>query len=71
MLTATGAGSYNPLITGLQFTSFADSNFTISNLWLSTAAVPEPASGLALLAGGGLLLSRRHKRARSARGIDA
>jgi hypothetical protein len=62
MLTANGTAGYNPLITGLQFTSFADSNFTISNLWLSIAAVPEPASGLALLTGVAFLLPRRRTR---------
>jgi hypothetical protein len=62
MLTASGTAGFNPLITGLQFTSFADSNFTISNLYLSTAAVPEPGSGLAILAGGALLLPRRRAR---------
>ncbi|MGB7157658.1 MAG: glycosyl hydrolase family 18 protein [Tepidisphaeraceae bacterium] len=65
MLTATGSLGYNPLITGLQFASFADSNFTISNLWLSTAAVPEPTSGLALLVGGAFLMHRRRTRRQS------
>jgi hypothetical protein len=62
MLTATGTAGFNPLIAGLQFTSFADSNVTISNLYLTTAAVPEPTSSLALLAGGALLLPRRRTR---------
>lgn len=62
MLTAQGTSAYNPLITGIQFTSFADSNFTVSNLWLSTAFVPEPVSGASVLAASMVLLSRKRSR---------
>ena len=34
MLTAHSAASFNPVITGLQFTSLAEGNFTVSNVWI-------------------------------------
>jgi hypothetical protein len=51
MLTANGSAGYNPTITDLQFTSRADGNFTVSNVWIGSAsalslpAVPEPGTG--------------------------
>ncbi len=38
MLTAHSAASFDPVITGLQFTSFAEGNFTVSNVWIGGAA---------------------------------
>ena len=44
MLTAKNSGGFNPLISGLQFSSLADGNFSVSNVWLGTAStIPEPA----------------------------
>lgn len=65
MLTADGSSGYNPLITDLQYTTKAEGNFTINNVWIGTAAalngVPEPASIL-LLGFGGLLALARARR---------
>ncbi len=38
MLTAHSTESFNPIITGLQFTSTSVTNFTVSNLWTGDAA---------------------------------
>ncbi len=38
MLSAHGGAGYNPVLTQLQFRSLYEANFTISNLWLGTAA---------------------------------
>ena len=38
MLTAHSSASFNPVITGLQFTSLAEGNFTVSNVWIGDAA---------------------------------
>jgi hypothetical protein len=52
MLTANGSGGYNPTITDLQFTGRADGNFTVSNVWIGSAAalslpaIPEPGTGI-------------------------
>jgi hypothetical protein len=42
MLTAQSSASYNPLITDLQFTSRAEANFTVSNVWIGSAAAILP-----------------------------
>lgn len=42
MLSAQSSAAYNPVITNLQFTSTADSNFTISNVWVGSAAAILP-----------------------------
>jgi hypothetical protein len=52
MLTALGSGGYNPSITDLQFTSRAEANYTVSNVWIGSGLafslpfVPEPGTGL-------------------------
>jgi hypothetical protein len=52
MLTALGSGGYNPSITDLQFTSRAEANYTVSNVWIgsgsafSLASIPEPGPGV-------------------------
>ena len=42
MLTAQGSAGYNPMITDLQFTSRAEANYTISNVWIGDAAAILP-----------------------------
>jgi len=59
MLTAHGSAGYDPLLTQLQFASLVDGNFTISNIWISTTAVPEPATTALLLLA---LLGLNHRR---------
>jgi hypothetical protein len=55
MLTAFGSGGYNPSITDLQFTSRAEANYTVSNVWIGSGSafslpnIPEP--GLGVLCG--------------------
>lgn len=62
MLTAAGSAGYNPLITDVQFTSLADGNFTVSNLWVGDASsIPEPGA-LSALAAAALVVSRRRTR---------
>src|SRR5262249_47395990 len=66
MLTAQSSAAFNPVITDIQFTSNAGANYTVSNVWIGSAAaltapimdpiweaeVPEPTSfALAILAG--------------------
>jgi hypothetical protein len=69
MLTANGSGGYNPTITDLQFTGRADRNFTVSNVWvgsaaaLSLSAIPEPGTGvLCRMAAAALRLRRWPRR---------
>ena len=63
MLTATGGAGYNPLITQLQFSSLFESSFTVSNVWIGTAAtIPEPAAASLLALAGVALLPRRRAR---------
>jgi hypothetical protein len=38
MLTAQSSAGFNPIITQLQFTSLFEANYTVSNIWLGTAA---------------------------------
>jgi hypothetical protein len=38
MLTAQGSAGFNPLLTQLQFTSQYEANYTVSNVWIGTAA---------------------------------
>jgi hypothetical protein len=38
MLTAHSSESFNPIITGLQFSTTADTNFTVSNVWTGDSA---------------------------------
>jgi hypothetical protein len=45
MLTAQGSASFNPTITGIQFTSNAGANYTVSNVWIGSAATMLPAAG--------------------------
>jgi hypothetical protein len=45
MLTAQSSASFNPLITDIQFTSNAGANYTVSNLWIGSAAVMLPTGG--------------------------
>jgi len=42
MLTANGSANYNPVIADLQFTTKAEGNFTISNVWIGSAATLMP-----------------------------
>lgn len=42
MLTASGSASYNPIISELQFTSRAEANFTVSNVWIGSASAIIP-----------------------------
>lgn len=42
MLTADGSSGYNPLVTDLQFTTKAEGNFTINNVWIGSAATLMP-----------------------------
>ncbi|MCC7475462.1 MAG: hypothetical protein IT425_08710 [Pirellulales bacterium] len=42
MLTATSGVGFNPLITDVQFSSSNQTNFTVSNLWIGTAAAILP-----------------------------
>ena len=42
MLTAHSSDSFNPVITGLQFSTAAESNFTVSNVWIGNAATMIP-----------------------------
>ncbi len=42
MLTAQGSAGYNPVITDLQFTSRAEANYTVSNVWIGNAATILP-----------------------------
>jgi hypothetical protein len=61
-LNANSSAGYNPVITDVQFTSLADTSFTISNLWIgeaSTMAVPEPASASLLALAALIGCSRR------------
>ncbi|HEX3599568.1 MAG TPA: glycosyl hydrolase family 18 protein [Lacipirellulaceae bacterium] len=44
MITAQGSAAYNPLISGIQFTSNQDANFTVSNVWIGNAAAIIPAT---------------------------
>lgn len=48
-LTANGSNGFNPTITQLQFTSLFEASYTISNLWVGTAAdffaAPSAAAG--------------------------
>lgn len=44
MLTAKSSSSYNPTITDLQFTSQAGANYTVSNVWIGSAATMLPAT---------------------------
>jgi hypothetical protein len=37
-ITAQGSAGYNPVITQLQFTSLHEANYTVSNVWVGTAA---------------------------------
>jgi GH18 family chitinase len=41
-LTAEGSAGFNPLITDLQFTTRAEANYTVSNLWVGNAATIMP-----------------------------
>jgi len=49
MLTAQGSDGFNPVITQLQFTSLFEANYTVSNVWIGTAAdlfaLPSAAAG--------------------------
>lgn len=38
MITAQGSDGFNPLITQLQFTSLYEANYTVSNVWVGSAA---------------------------------
>jgi hypothetical protein len=42
MLNAQSGASFNPTITDLQFTSGADGNYTVSNVWIGNAAAIIP-----------------------------
>jgi GH18 family chitinase len=42
MLSALGSATYNPVITDLQFTSRAEANYTVSNVWIGNAATILP-----------------------------
>jgi hypothetical protein len=42
MLTAQGSPGFDPLITGLQFTSQSVANYSVSNIWIGTAAAILP-----------------------------
>lgn len=71
MLTALGSNGYNPLITGVQITSPAEANFTVSNIWIGTTAmIPEPAS-ICMLVIPFALASRAKKRNPSEDGLNA
>jgi hypothetical protein len=45
MLTAQGSASFNPMVIDVQFTSNAGANYTVSNVWIGSAAVMLPAAG--------------------------
>ncbi len=68
MLTALGSSGYNPSITDLQFSSRADGNFTVSNVWIGSGTafslplVPEPSAGLLCGFGAAMLRLRRWSR---------
>jgi hypothetical protein len=50
MLSALGSNGYNPPLTGLQITSPAEGNFTLSNIWIGTTGmIPEPGSASGLV----------------------
>jgi hypothetical protein len=42
MLTAQGSASFDPLITELQFTARPEANYTVSNIWIGSAAILIP-----------------------------
>jgi hypothetical protein len=42
MLTANGSLGFDPIITALQFTTQAESNFTVSNIWIGNAGTLVP-----------------------------
>jgi hypothetical protein len=42
MLTAQSTSGYDPIITGLQFSTPAEANFTVSNVWIGNAATILP-----------------------------
>jgi hypothetical protein len=42
MLTADGSSGYNPLVTDLQFTTKAEGNFTIHNVWIGSGTLLVP-----------------------------
>jgi hypothetical protein len=48
-ITAEGSAGFNPLITQLQFTSLHEAHYTVSNVWVGTAAdffaLPSAAAG--------------------------
>lgn len=44
MITAQGSAAYNPLISGIQFSSNQDANFTVSNVWIGNATAIIPAT---------------------------
>jgi hypothetical protein len=63
MLTAQGSAAYNPLVTQIQFSSPAEANFTVSNVWLgSAAAIPEPSAIGLLTAATALAATARRRR---------
>jgi hypothetical protein len=45
MITAQGSASFNPTITDIQFTSNAGANYTVSNVWIGSAAAMLPSAG--------------------------
>jgi hypothetical protein len=72
MLTAQGSTGFNPLITQIQFTTFAEGNYTVSNVWIGDiTTIPEPTTGtIVTVALAGLALprfsGRNNQRARHA-----
>jgi len=68
MLTALSTAGYNPIVTSVEFTSPAEADFTVSNLWIGNAAtIPEPSLGLICMAALPAIIHRalrprRHRR---------
>ncbi|HEX8524032.1 MAG TPA: glycosyl hydrolase family 18 protein [Tepidisphaeraceae bacterium] len=62
MLTALGSANYNPIITSILFSTPAEANYTVSNLWLGTAATMVPEPGMVGVAAVGLMALRGRRR---------